>query len=145
VLQRLIAAQRNDARYAHYTDLAQHWLKITKLRLPLVACNGAVWTTQRLVVSVRPDFALANADGEIPVLKLWLKEQPLSKDAANACLRLLTRHMPSISPGGTPVVVDVRRERIYQPTKRPLKRGFDEWLESEAEAMGSLWLRLSAA
>ena len=97
------------------------------------------------MVSARPDFALANTDEEILVLKLWLKEQPLSKDAANACLRLLSRHMPSISPDGTPVVVDVRRERLYQPTKRPLKRGFDEWLESEADVMGSLWMRLSAA
>jgi hypothetical protein len=56
----------------------------------------------------------------------------------------LARHMAGLSPGGTPIVVDVRREKVHRVGRRPFKRGFDAYLESEAEAMAALWQRLAA-
>jgi hypothetical protein len=52
--------------------------------------------------------------------------------------------MAGLSPGGTPIVVDVRREKVHRVGRRPFKRGFDAYLESEAEAMAALWQRLAA-
>lgn len=144
VLQRVIAAQSDGPRKNHYCDLARHWLALAELRLPIVPSGGTIWHTPRLAVSIRPDFAVADGDGGVTVVKLWLKEQPLTYDAARGCLRLLARHMADLSPGGTPVVVDVRREKVHQVGRRPFKRGFDAYLESEAEAMAVLWQRLAA-
>ena len=144
VLRGLVAAQRDGPRKDHYGDLARHWLALPELRLPIAPTGGTIWRTPRLDVSVRPDFAVAEANGNVVVVKLWLKEQPLTHDAARSCLRLLTRHMAALSPGGAPVVVDVRREKVHRVGRRPYKRGFDAYLESEAEAMAALWQRLAA-
>jgi hypothetical protein len=143
-LRRVIAAQPDGPRKDHYGDLARHWLALQELRRPIAPSGGAMWRTGRLAVSIRPDFAVAETDGSVMVVKLWLKEQPLTYDAARGCLRLLARHMAALSPGGTPIVVDVRREKVHRVGRRPFKRGFDAYLESEAEAMAALWQRLAA-
>lgn len=59
------------------------------------------------------------------------------------CLRLLDRHMAALSPGGTAVLEDFRREKVHRVGRRPFTRGFDAYLESEAEAMAALWQRLA--
>jgi hypothetical protein len=115
-----------------------------ELRLPIAPNGAAIWFTPHLAVSVRPDFAVADSSGKVTIVKLWLKEPPLKRDAVRACLWLLDRHIAEISPCGTPVVVDVRREKVHRVDRRPFKRGFDAYLESEAEAMAALWQRLAA-
>jgi hypothetical protein len=77
--------------------------------------------------------------------KLWLKEQELAPDAANAILRLLDLHMNELAAGGSPLVVDVRREKVHRKTRRPMKLGFDHWMESEARGLAELWEKLTAA
>lgn len=144
VMQRVIAAQPEGPRKEHYRQLAHHWLAVSELRLPIAPSGGAIWRTAPLAVSVRPDFAVTQPDGSITVVKLWLKESPLRRDAIRGCLWLLDRHMTELSPGGSPVVVDLRREKVYQLGARPFKRGFDAYLEAEAAAMAALWQRLAA-
>lgn len=145
VLRRVVQAQRNEARHEHYGALAKHWLAMTQLHLPLVTCGRALWTTPRLAVSIRPDFAVMDDNGNMSVIKLWLKDQVLTPEAARATLRLLDCHMPDICTGAMPLVVDVRREKIHRKSRRALKRGYDDWLELEAEGMGNLWQRLATA
>lgn len=145
VLQSVVQAQRNEARHDHYTALAEHWLAMSKLHLPLVQCDRAIWTTPWLAVSVRPDFAVTDARGNVSVIKLWLKEHELAADAARAILRLLELHMTELLPGGTPLVVDVRREKVHTKTRRRAKQGYDHWMESEARGLAELWDRLAAA
>lgn len=144
-MQRVVAAQRDPARYKHYDALAQHWLAMPSLHLPLVPYGQAVWQTPRLGVRIRPDFAATDPKGKLFVVKLWLKDRVLVDDASRAMLRLFGHHMTDICPGATPLVVDVRREKIHKPTRREPKRGFDEWLENEAGSMAGLWERLAAA
>lgn len=144
VLQRVIAAQPDGPRKEHYGHLARHWLALPELRLSIAPTGGTIWRTPRLAVSIRPDFAVTETNSVVMVVKLWLKEQPLTRDAARGCLRLLTHHMAALSPGGTAIVVDVRREKVHRVGRRPFKRGFDAYLESEAEAMAALWQRLAA-
>lgn len=144
ILQRVIAAQPDGPQKEHYGDLARHWLALPELRLPVAPTGGTIWRTPRLAVSIRPDFAVSKTDDSVMVVKLWLREQPLTRDAARGCLRLLDRNMAALSPGGIPIVVDVRREKIHRVGRRPFKQGFDAYLESEAEAMAALWQRLAA-
>ena len=144
VLQGVIEAQPDGSRKEHYGDLVRHWLALSELRLPIAPTGKTIWRTPRLAVSIRPDFAVTETDGSVLLVKLWLKEQPLTRDAARGCLRLLDRHMAALSPGGTAIVVDVRREKVHRVGRRPFKRGFDAYLESEAEAMAALWQRLAA-
>jgi hypothetical protein len=144
VMQHVIGAQIDGPRKDHYNDLARHWLALRELRLPIAPSGGAVWRTPHLAVSVRPDFAVTNADESVILVKLWLKEQPLRRDAARACLWLLDRHMADLSVGGTAIVVDVRREKIHRIGRIPFKSGFDAYLEAEAGAMAALWQRLAA-
>jgi hypothetical protein len=145
ILQTVAQAQRNGARRDHYATLAEHWLAMPELHLPLVTCGRAVWTTPRLTVSVRPDFAVVDNAGNVFVVKLWLKEQELAADAANAILRLLDLHMDELAPNGHPLVIDVRRERNHRKTRRPMKQGFDHWMASEARGLAELWDKLTAA
>jgi hypothetical protein len=144
-LRRVTSAQSQEARHDHYADLTRHWLALAQLHQPLVPCGNALWRTPSLIVKVRPDFAIRQPDESVWVVKLWLKEDELADDAARGCLRLLDRHMAALIPGGLPVVVDVRREKMHRQTRRPLKRGFDQWLETEAEGMAMLWRNLPAA
>lgn len=144
VMRHAVAAQPVGPRKAHYDQLARCWLAIPELRLPLTSVGAATWRTSHLTVSVRPDFAITGKDGNVMVIKLWLKEAPLKRDAVRGCLWLLNRHMEELSPGGTSLVVDVRREQVHRVGGRPFKRGFDAYLEAEAGAMAALWQRLAA-
>jgi hypothetical protein len=144
ILQRLVASQPDGPRKQHYESLARHWLAMPELRLPIAPNAAATWFTPHLAVSVRPDFAVADLSGKVTIVKLWLKESPLKRDAVRACLWLLDQYIAEISPCGTPVVVDVRREKVHRVGRRPFKRGFDAYLETEAEAMAALWQRLAA-
>jgi hypothetical protein len=90
---------------------ARHWLALPELRLPLAPAGGTIWRTPHLAVSIRSDFAVTETNGDVLLVKPWLKEQVLTRDAVRGCLRLLDRHMAQLSPGGTATVVDVRREK----------------------------------
>jgi hypothetical protein len=144
-MQHVVSAQHDVNKHKHYTTLAEHWLALTELHQSLVSWSPATWLTPRLAVSIRPDFAIANAKGELFTVKLWLKECALGNDAVRALQRLFELHMTYICPGANPLVVDVRQGKVYRPTRRPLKRGFDEWLENEAGSLAGLWEKLSAA
>lgn len=144
-MQRVVAAQRDNARRQHYDTLSQHWLAMPQLHLPPVPYGQAAWQTPRLGVRIRPDFAVTDPKGNLFVVKLWFKDRVLADDAARAMLRLFERHMTDICPGAMPLVADVRQEKIHRPRRRPLKRGFDEWLENEAGSMAGLWEKLAAA
>jgi hypothetical protein len=144
-MQRVVAAQRDPARRRHYGALAEHWLAMSSLHLPLVPHGHAVWQTERLAVRIRPDFAVSDRKGTLFVVKLWLKDRVLGDDAARAMILLLERHMHDICPGAKPLVVDVRQEKTHKPTRRKPKQGFDEWLENEAGSLAGLWEKLAAA
>lgn len=143
-MQRVIAAQSDGPRRDHYTQLADHWLALRELRLPLVAFGSATWRAPSLSVSIRPEFAVRDAAGNVLVIKLWLKDDPLLADAVKSCLWLLNNQMDSLVPGATPVVADIRRQKIHRIGRRRYSRDFAAYLESEAEGMAVLWRRLAA-
>lgn len=72
------------------------------------------------------------------VVWAYVKGPPLPKEAGLAALRLLELSMDSVCPGGTPVVLDIRRGA---QARRPARwrNGFDAWLASEAAGLAALW------
>lgn len=84
-------------------------------------------------------LGLVRPDGGTDVVWTWLKERELSRDAANAALRLLKTRMDDLCPGGTPVVVDVRRGVEVRPARRGWRTNYDAWLRSEAAGTAALW------
>lgn len=144
-MQRVISAQHDPARRKHYSALAEHWLALTDLHLPLVAHARTEWVTSRLVVGIQPDFAMTDPKGQLFTVKLWLKDRELGEDAVRALHWLFKRYMDDICPGATPLVVDVRREKVHRPSRRPWKGGFEALLENEAASLAGLWERLAAA
>jgi hypothetical protein len=111
---------------------------MSKLHLPVKTAGTARWEVDGLAVGVSPDFALTTKRGELLVVKLWLREPELSRDGIMAMHWLMTQHMQALQPSGAAVVVDLRRRRMHRATKRPLKRGYEVALRSEAESMGRL-------
>lgn len=94
---------------------------------------------------IQPDFAITNAKGELFTVKLWMKDRELGEDAVRALHWIFVHHMSDICPGATPLVVDVRRKKIYRFNRRPWKGGFEALLENEAASLAGLWEKLAAA
>lgn len=140
-VQRAIAKQRDPARREHYQDLAKAWLGWLDEQpsMTTVAVGRATWSAPALDVGITPELALRLPDGQVQVIKLWLKAPKLSKDSTKAALRLMTLHMGQLNSGATPAVLDVRRGQLLLPDRRRLRKDYDQWLEAEASGFAYLW------
>jgi len=96
-----------------------------------------VWSGTEFDVRVRP-LAILDDRRVTRHVAFYLKQQPLTKDAANAMLRLLT-----LTEAGDYAVLDVRRGRFFKPVKTA--RGFDAWLEGQAQSFATMWRHLREA
>lgn len=106
--------------------------------MPAVPVGRATWSAPALDVGITPELALRLPDGQLRVVKLWLKAPELSKDSAKATLRLMLLHM-DLSVGATAAVLDIRRGRLHLPDRRRLRKDYDQWLEAEASGFAHLW------
>lgn len=53
--------------------------------------------------------------------------------------------MDDICPDATPLVVDVWREKIHRPSRRPSRGGFEALLENEVASLAGLREKLATA
>ncbi len=142
-MQRCIATQRLEVRKQHYETLARHWLNLKHLHLPLIDVGRSTWRTASLDVGIAPQLSVLDGDRRLVVM-LWLKELPLNGEALRAIDWLVAHEMNQLAPGGIPAVLDLRRERLHMPTRRPYRRSYDIQLEADADAFARLWRRLQA-
>lgn len=138
-LRRCLARQTVEARRRHYEELILHWLRMQKWHLPPMPVGRSVWSLPELSVSVSPHLGLRLPDGRTAVARFWLREAEPAKEAVTAIQWLLQENMPSVCPGGVPLLLDVRRERAYLLGRRPFRRGYEQALRAEAIYMASLW------
>lgn len=138
-LRRCLSRQSLDVRRRHYEDLMSHWLKMRKWHLPPVQVGRSSWSLPELRIGVSPHLGLQLQDGRTAVVRFWLREAEPAKDAITAIQWLLNSNMPTLCPGGIPLVIDVRRERAYLLGKRPFRRGYEQALRAEAVYMATLW------
>jgi hypothetical protein len=96
----------------------------------------ARWRSGDLVVNVNPELR-GTVNDEKYAIKLYLKADALSQQKANIALRLIQQ---TVAKDATPGVLDVRRGKLFEPTRDI--EDIDALLEGEALALATMWDRL---
>jgi hypothetical protein len=139
----VLAANRNGQLKA-FEELADGFLPwLRKARVSGVPVSSARWTAGDLTLKVRPHLGLRMADGSLGAALVYLKEAPLSREAATVGLRILQQSMEETLPGGEPMVLDARRGRVFRLGKRTNLRKLDALIAAESAGYVTHW-RLSA-
>ncbi|GLZ40912.1 hypothetical protein [Actinokineospora sp. NBRC 105648] len=108
-------------------------------RLSAVPHWATTLRVRELDLSVTPHLAVRDRKGNRQVVLFHLKEAPLTRDGANAALRLLEVCVDDLLPGATPLVVDLRRSREYRLPRNTNITTLDAWLTAEASAYTTHW------
>ncbi|QQQ77588.1 hypothetical protein IOD16_03450 [Saccharothrix sp. 6-C] len=121
------------------------WLRST--RATGVPTSAAKWRTGDLALRVRPHLGLRMPDGSRAAVLVYVKETPMTQEAANIGLRILQQTMPDTLPGATPEVVplvlDARRGRAFRMSRRTNLAKLDALIAAEAAGYVVHW-RMSA-
>lgn len=111
----MISKQNDPARQRHYKARTEAWLEMrSKDKRAYVPVGRARLATPTLDVSIKPELGLRVTSGAVEVVKLYLKAEPLTQDAARASLRIMTMHEQDLYPGASMALLDVRRQRWYR-------------------------------
>lgn len=131
------AAEPRPQHYAHLTDGLMRWT--ARKNLTPSHREPAIWRHPSADVRVRIAAQLKDGPSNRE-LALYLKEAPLTKDAADAMLRILELTNPSVEHG----VLDVRRAKLHRP-RRNRSQHFDTWLTGEVGMFAAMWSTFTAA
>jgi hypothetical protein len=113
----------------------QRWM--AKRMFTWTGTSNAFWQYQGLTVNVNPELGIRIKEQEHRV-KLYFKEEPLTKSRVQTMLHLLRL----VAPANIPImgILDVPRGRFY-PLDEPAA-GIDALLKGEAQSFTSLWYAL---
>ncbi len=101
-----------------------------------VGCEMRLWKHATLVVRVNPELAV-RINGEPYLIKLYFKQDPLSKTRVDAILHLIRDVFSEGYADFVPAVLDVARSKLHEPTK-PIP-AIDVLLRGEAAAFVTMW------
>lgn len=139
VAMRSLVHHADDRTRPHYSAIAEGWLRYLGRRDPkLIEVGRARVPLGELEVGLSPQLGLRKSNSGRYATWLYFKEEPLTRDAAQLALWLLTQGMSDILPGGEALVVDVRRAKEFTLTARDRER-LRPWAFSEASAFMTLW------
>ncbi|MFI9006611.1 hypothetical protein ACIGNX_05170 [Actinosynnema sp. NPDC053489] len=117
------------------------WLLAT--RATGVPTGAARWQAGELALRVRPHLGLRLPDGSRAAVLVYVKEAPLTQEAANVGLRILQQTMADTLPGAVPLVLDARRGRAFRMSRRTNLAKLDALIAAEAAGYVVHW-RMSA-
>lgn len=117
------------------------WLLAT--RATGVPTSAAVWQAGDLALRVRPHLGLRLPDGSRAAVLVYVKEVPMTQEAANTGLRILQQTVRDVLPGATPLVLDARRGRAFRMSRRTNLAKLDALIAAEAAGYVVHW-RMSA-
>jgi hypothetical protein len=139
----VLSANRNGQLRA-FEELAAGFLPwLRKARVTGVPVSSARWTKGDLTLKVRPHLGLRMADGSLAAALVYVKEAPLTREAATVGLRILQQTMEETLPGGQPIVLDARRGQAFRLGKRTNLAKLDALIAAESTGYVTHW-RLSA-
>ena len=139
----VLAANRNGQLRA-FEEVAEGFLPwLRKVRVTGVPVASGRWTAGDLTLKVRPHLGLRLGDGSLAAALVYVKEAPLTREAATVGLRILQQTMEETLPGGEPWVLDARRGRVFRLGKRTNLGKLDALIAAEAAGYVMHW-RLSA-
>ncbi|MFI9812463.1 hypothetical protein [Saccharothrix variisporea] len=117
------------------------WLRSTRATgVPVAATR---WEAGDLTLRVRPHLGLRMPDGSTAAVLVYVKETPMTQEAANVGLRILQRTIDATLPGATPLVLDARRGRAFRMSRRTNLAKLDALIAAEAAGYVVHW-RMSA-
>ncbi|HEY9790636.1 MAG TPA: hypothetical protein V6D22_09580 [Candidatus Obscuribacterales bacterium] len=132
----------NPKKHATYIECIEGYKKFHGIRKPikwLVRPVPIPVVVGGLPLRVNPELKIEK-DGQQYVVKLYFKDQELSKKHAELLVSLMERVYPP-EQGVSCAVLDVRTGRFHDPFP---SKNVDKLLESEAVAFVQLWNRLVA-
>ncbi|MFD9738309.1 hypothetical protein [Umezawaea sp. NPDC059074] len=139
----VMGANRNGQPRA-FEELAEGFLPwLRKTRPTGVPVSSARWTAGDLTLKVRPHLGLRLPDGTTAAALVYVKEAPLSREAATVGLRILQQTMEDTLPGGEPMVLDARRGQAFKLGKRTNLAKLDALIAAESAGYVTHW-RMSA-
>lgn len=129
-------AEAGPVARRHFADLSAGWRMLRKRYNLLAPDRGAkVWSHALCDVRARPHARLLDGD-HVRHVALYLKQPPLTRDAARAMTQILVETMP-----GSYGVLDARRAKLWKPQARN-GIGFHAWLDGEASSFATMWQQL---
>ena len=117
------------------------WLLAT--RATGVPTAAAKWQAGDLTLRVRPHLGLRLPDGSKAAVLVYVKEAPITQEAANVGLRILHQTVGDTLPGAVPLVLDARRGRAFRMSRRTNLAKLDALIAAEAAGYVVHW-RMSA-
>ncbi|NUT54112.1 MAG: hypothetical protein HOV94_43505 [Saccharothrix sp.] len=117
------------------------WLRST--RATGVPTAAARWRTGELALRVRPHLGLRMPDGSRAAVLVYVKEAPMTQEAADVGLRILQQTAADTLPGAVPLVLDARRGRAFRLSRRTNLAKLDALIAAEAAGYVVHW-RMSA-
>ena len=117
------------------------WLR--SARATGVPTGAARWQAGDLTLRVRPHLGLIAPDGSRAAVTVYVKEAPLTQEAANVALRVMQQTMADVLPGAAPLVLDARRGRAFRMSRRTNLAKLDALIAAEAAGYVVHW-RMSA-
>ncbi|GAA2988519.1 hypothetical protein [Actinokineospora diospyrosa] len=140
VLAEAVAAAELTGQPRAYEEVAAGFLAWwRKARLTPVDCAATILRVGGLELTVAPHLAVRGRSGGLQVVLFHLKEAPLTRDGANAALRLLAVCAADLLAGAEPLVVDLRRAKEYRLSRSTNLDNLDAWLAAEAAAYTTHW------
>ncbi|WP_309115004.1 hypothetical protein [Saccharothrix sp.] len=117
------------------------WLRSTRATgVPVAATR---WEAGDLTLRVRPHLGLRMPDGSTAAVLVYVKETPMTQEAANVGLRILQHTIDKTLPGATPLLLDARRGRAFRMSRRTNLAKLDALIAAEAAGYVVHW-RMSA-
>ena len=108
-----------------------------------VPTGAARWQAGDLALRVRPHLGLRLPDGSKAAVLVYVKETPMTQEAANVGLRILQQTVADTLPDAVPLVVDARRGRAFRMSRRTNLAKLDALIAAEAAGYVVHW-RMSA-
>lgn len=117
------------------------WLRSTRATgVPVAATR---WEAGDLTLRVKPHLGLRLPDDSTAAVLVYVKERPMTQEAANVGLRILQRTIDHTLPGATPLLLDARRGRAFRMSRRTNLAKLDALIAAEAAGYVVHW-RMSA-
>jgi len=127
-------------KVVHYKQLAEGWLRwVSQIQeAEVVPTRTGRWQMADMAVKVTPNLVVQHPDGRVEAIRIYVRTEPLEREAADVMLWLMQQVSDQLHPDGiSPIVVDVRRALDFRPAEPD--PGFVAWMHSEAAAYRAMW------
>jgi hypothetical protein len=134
---------------SHYREFGRGWAQFMetledhaahgheKVRNTMVVRRG-------LTINLNPHFGIRRPGGDVQAVYLWFDQLEPQEETRLALLFSMESRMEDIYPGGSAVLIDVRRGQAHTLPARTRARLIDRFIDSQAAAIVANWTAVAA-